>query len=115
MLALTELRSAAMAPPKPAEVDRSIEPSRRGTPRERTLSALPAELGRGERMNAAIKAFFGFEEEPPIVESAEPATQSKRELLTKPEQRSARERGAGELARDRLRGAAGPRDRPRRG
>ena len=92
VLALTELRSAAMAPPKPAEVDRSIEPTRRGTPRERTLAALPAELGRGERMNAAIKAFFGYEEEPPIVESAEPATQSKRELLTKPEQRSARER-----------------------
>src|SRR3954447_20656838 len=100
VLSLTELRSAAMAPPKPAEVDRTIEPTRRGTPRERTLSALrersrsarPGELGRGERMSAAIKAFFGYDEEPPIDESAEPATQSKRELLTKPEQRSARER-----------------------
>ena len=92
VLALTELRSAAMAPPKPAEVDRSIEPARRGSPRERTLAALPTELGRGERMSAAIKAYFGYEEESPIVESAEPATQSKRELLTKPEHRSARER-----------------------
>jgi MinD-like ATPase involved in chromosome partitioning or flagellar assembly len=91
VLALTELRSAAMAPPKPAEVDRTIE-TRRGTPRERTLAALPSELGRGERISATIKAFFGYDEEPPIVESAEPATQSKRELLTKPEQRSARER-----------------------
>jgi MinD-like ATPase involved in chromosome partitioning or flagellar assembly len=92
VLALTELRSAAMAPPKPAEVDRTVETARRGTPRERTLSALPAEMGRGERLSAAVKAFFGYEEEPPIVESAEPATQSKRELLTKPEQRSATER-----------------------
>jgi MinD-like ATPase involved in chromosome partitioning or flagellar assembly len=92
VLALTELRSAAMAPPKPAEVDRNIDVTRRGTPRERTLSALPSELGRGERFSAAVKAFFGYDEESPIVESAEPATQSKRELLTKPEQRSATER-----------------------
>jgi MinD-like ATPase involved in chromosome partitioning or flagellar assembly len=92
VLSLTELRSAAMAPPKPAEVVRTVEATRRGTPRERTLSALPTELGRGERMSAAIKAFFGYDEEPPIDESSEPGTQSKRELLTKPEQRSARER-----------------------
>jgi MinD-like ATPase involved in chromosome partitioning or flagellar assembly len=92
VLSLTELRSAAMAPPKPAEVDRTIETTRRGTPRERTLAALPAELGRGERLSAAMKAFFGYGEESPIDESAEPATQSKRELLTRPEQRSARER-----------------------
>jgi MinD-like ATPase involved in chromosome partitioning or flagellar assembly len=93
VLTLTELRSQAMAPPKPAEVDRRpIEPSRRGSPRERTLSALPSELSTGQRMSAAIKAFFGYEDEPPIDESAEPATQSKRDVLTKPEQRSARER-----------------------
>ena len=92
VLSLTELRSAAMAPPRPAEVDRTIETTRRGTPRERTRAALPPELGSGERVGAAIKAFFGYEEEPPIDESAEPATQSKRELLTKPQQRSARER-----------------------
>jgi MinD-like ATPase involved in chromosome partitioning or flagellar assembly len=93
VLTLTELRSRAMAPPKPAEVDRKpLEPSRRGSPRERTLAALPQELSRGERMGAAFKAFFGYEEEPPIVESPEPATQSKREVLTKPEHRSAADR-----------------------
>jgi MinD-like ATPase involved in chromosome partitioning or flagellar assembly len=92
VLALTELRSAAMAPPKPAEVDRTVETTRRGTPRERTLAALPEELSGSDRVGRAIKAFFGYEEEPPIVESPEPATQSKRELLTKPQQRSARER-----------------------
>jgi MinD-like ATPase involved in chromosome partitioning or flagellar assembly len=91
VLTLTELRSAAMAPPKPAEVDRRPQ-TRRGSPRERTLSALPQELSRGERMSAAIKAFFGYEDDAPIVESAEPATQNKRELLTRPEHRSARER-----------------------
>jgi MinD-like ATPase involved in chromosome partitioning or flagellar assembly len=92
VLALTELRSAAMAPPKPAEVDRMVETTRRGTPRERTLAALPEELSGSDRVGRAIKAFFGYEEEPPIDESPEPATQSKRELLTKPQQRSARER-----------------------
>ncbi|HEY6691986.1 MAG TPA: EsaB/YukD family protein [Solirubrobacteraceae bacterium] len=95
VLALTELRSAAMAPPKPAEVDRTVETTRRGTPRERTLAALPEELSGSDRVGRAIKAFFGYEEEPPIVESPEPATQSKRELLTKPQQRSARERARG--------------------
>jgi MinD-like ATPase involved in chromosome partitioning or flagellar assembly len=92
VLTLTELRSAAMAPPKPAEVDRTVETTRRGTPRDRTLAALPQELSKGERFSAAVKALFGYEEEPPIVESPEPATQSKRELLTKPENRSAGER-----------------------
>lgn len=51
-----------------------------------------ADEWRGERFSAAVKAFFGYEEEPPIDESPEPATQSKRELLTKSEQRSAGER-----------------------
>jgi MinD-like ATPase involved in chromosome partitioning or flagellar assembly len=92
VLTLTELRSAAMAPPKPAEVDRTVETTRRGTPRERTLATLPQELSKGERFSTALKALFGYEEEPPIVESPEPATQSKRELLTKPENRSAGER-----------------------
>jgi MinD-like ATPase involved in chromosome partitioning or flagellar assembly len=92
VLTLTELRSAAMAPPKPAEVDRRPEVQRRGSPRERTLATLPQELSKGERMSAAVKALFGYEEEPPIVESPEPATQNKRELLTKPENRTAGER-----------------------
>ena len=44
VLTLTELRSQAMAPPKPAEVLRRPE-TRRGTPRERTQAALPEALG----------------------------------------------------------------------
>lgn len=91
VLTLTELRSQAMAPPSPAEVGRRPE-QRRGTPRERTRAALPEALSRGQRMSAATKAFFGFEEEPPVFESAEPAATSNRETLTRPEQRSARER-----------------------
>jgi MinD-like ATPase involved in chromosome partitioning or flagellar assembly len=90
VLTLTQLRSAAMAPPKPAEQRRPEE--RRGTPRERTLAALPKELARGERLSLAAKAFFGMEPEPPITESPEPPTASNRELLTKPQQRSATER-----------------------
>jgi MinD-like ATPase involved in chromosome partitioning or flagellar assembly len=90
VLTLTELRSPAMAPPRPADV-RVPEP-RRGTPRERTLAALPEELTRGERFSAAMRAFFGYEVEEPVVESAEPRRPSKRELLTRPEHRSAMER-----------------------
>ena len=91
VLTLTEVRSQAMAPPKPAEVVRRPELSR-GTPRERTLAALPGELGTGQRLSLAMKAFFGYEPEPPITESPEPAAQSNREVLTKPEQRSAPDR-----------------------
>jgi MinD-like ATPase involved in chromosome partitioning or flagellar assembly len=90
VLTLTELRSAAMAPPKPAELRRPEE--KRGTPRQRTLSALPEELTRGQRLGMAAKAFFGYEPEPPLTESPEPAMPSNRELLTRPEQRSATER-----------------------
>jgi MinD-like ATPase involved in chromosome partitioning or flagellar assembly len=90
VLALTELRSAAMAPPKPAELRRPDV--RRGTPRERTRAALPEELTRGRRMSLALKAFFGYEAEPPLHESPDPAPPSNRELLTRPEQRSAGER-----------------------
>jgi MinD-like ATPase involved in chromosome partitioning or flagellar assembly len=90
VLTLTELRSAAMAPPRPAEHRRPTE--RRGTPRERTRSTLPEALTRGERISLAAKAYFGFEPEPPITESPEPASPSNREILTKPRQRSAGER-----------------------
>lgn len=91
VLTLTEIRSQAMAPPKPAEVVRRPEVSR-GTPRERTQAALPEELTTGQRFSLALKAFFGYEPEPPITESPEPATASKREVLSKPEQRSAPDR-----------------------
>jgi hypothetical protein len=91
VLTLTEIRSQAMAPPKPSEVVRRPE-VRRGTPRERTQAALPEELRGGQRLGAAIKAFFGYEPEPPITESPDPPPQSKREALTRPEHRSARDR-----------------------
>lgn len=90
VLALTEIRSQVMAPPSPAQAHRP-EP-RHGTPRERARAALPEALAKSSRLALATKAFFGYEEEPPIVESAEPRTASNRELLTRPEQRSAGER-----------------------
>jgi MinD-like ATPase involved in chromosome partitioning or flagellar assembly len=95
VLTLTEVRSSAMAPPSPAQASRrSVEP-RHGTPRERARLALPEELGSGARMNKSVKAFFGYEDEPPIVESAEPGAPSNRELLTRAEQRGPMERARG--------------------
>jgi MinD-like ATPase involved in chromosome partitioning or flagellar assembly len=91
VLTLTEIRSQAMAPPKPAEVVRRPD-VRRGTPRERTHAALPEELTTGQRLSLAMKAFFGYEPEPPITESPEPPVQNHREVLTRPEHRSAQDR-----------------------
>ena len=90
VLELTEVRSAAMAPPSPAR-ERVPEP-RRGTPSDRTRAALPEELTGGQRFSRAVSAFFGHEEEAPIYESAEPATPTNRDLLTRPEQRGAMDR-----------------------
>ena len=90
VLALTEVRPQAAAPPKPAETRRPEV--RRGTPRERTRATLPDELTKGQRFGAAVKAYLGYEEEPPIVESPVPAPESNRDVLTRPEQRSAGER-----------------------
>jgi MinD-like ATPase involved in chromosome partitioning or flagellar assembly len=94
VLTLTQVRSEAMAPPSPAQVHRGAprDEDLRGTPRERTRAALPEALGGGARMNLAVKAFFGYEEEPPIVESPDPRSPSNREVLTRPERRSAIER-----------------------
>jgi MinD-like ATPase involved in chromosome partitioning or flagellar assembly len=92
VLALTEIRSEAMAPPSPAQVARQAVQPRHGTPRERARLALPEELGGSARTGKAIKAFFGYEDEPPIVESAEPASPTNREVLTRPEHRSPMER-----------------------
>jgi MinD-like ATPase involved in chromosome partitioning or flagellar assembly len=90
VLALTQVRSREQAPPSPARAHRPQE--RRGTPRERARAVLPEELGSGERMGRAVKAFFGYEEEPPIVESPEPLTPTNREALTRPEHRSPMDR-----------------------
>ena len=90
VLTLTRLRSELQAPPVPRRVHRA-EP-RRGAPSERTAAALPERLTRGQRLSSALQAFFGHEPEPAVVESAAPPRTSSRELLTRPEQRGARER-----------------------
>jgi len=92
ILALTQLRSAAQAPPSPSRVNRPAEPPDRGTPRSRVEDVLPARLSSFERFGEATKAFFGHGAEPPILESAEPEKPSVREKLTKAEQPSAADR-----------------------
>jgi MinD-like ATPase involved in chromosome partitioning or flagellar assembly len=90
VLTLTHLRSERQAPPVPRSVHRP-EPHR-GSPRERTAAALPERLAGTQRMSLAIQAFFGHEPEEPVLESALPAGGSPRDVLTKPQQRSASER-----------------------
>jgi MinD-like ATPase involved in chromosome partitioning or flagellar assembly len=90
VLALTQLRSQAQAPPAPRAVHRP-EPGR-GTPRERTARALPERLRWDDRAWIATKAFLGYEPDEPLIESAEPLAPSARRVLTKPEARSPRER-----------------------
>lgn len=90
VLTLIEVRSQAQAPPAPARVHRPRE--QRGSPRELSDAALPEHLFPTERMMQATKAFFGYEAQAPLLESAEPAKPSKRDMLTKPEERSALER-----------------------
>ena len=91
VLTLTEVRSQAMAPPKPAAVGRRPE-VRRGTPRERTQAALPEELSGGQRFSLAMKAFFGYEPEPPITEAPDAPPPPKLEALTRPATRWAPDR-----------------------
>ena len=91
VLSLTELRSQAMAPPSPAQAcprrSSTRAAARRASgPRPRC----PRRSAAAERVGDAVKAFFGYEDEAPIVESSEPAAPSKREVLTKPEQRAGR-------------------------
>src|SRR4051794_16871220 len=90
VLTLTHLRSERQAPPVPRSVHRP-EPHR-GSPRERTTAALPERLAGTQRMSLAVQAFFGHEPEEPVLESALPAGGSPRDVLTKPQQRSASER-----------------------
>jgi MinD-like ATPase involved in chromosome partitioning or flagellar assembly len=92
VLALTQLRSAAQAPPSPRHVTRTEIERGPGTPRERTAAALPERMSWDERAWIATKAYFGSEPDEPLLESAEPLAPSARRLLTKPENRSARER-----------------------
>jgi MinD-like ATPase involved in chromosome partitioning or flagellar assembly len=90
VLSLTELRSDRAAPP-PARDAHRPEP-RRGSPAERTAAVLPERLGTAARLSLAVQALFGHEPEPPILESVTPPAASQREVLTKPQHRSASER-----------------------
>lgn len=90
VLTLTELRSERKAPPRPAQVHRPAP--RRGNPRERATAALPERVYRPRRLSLATQAFFGYEAEAPVLESAEPREPSKRERLTRPEERSPTQR-----------------------
>ena len=65
----------------------------------------------GSAFSLAFKAFFGYEPEPPITESPEP--RGPEQPRGADQARAAVGAGAleGELARERLRGAPGPRDR----
>ena len=90
VLTLTQIRSEAKAPPSPREVNRPRQ--RKGKPSDRTRSALPERLSGSARMSAAVQAFFGYEPEEPIVESAAPVDPSDRTRLTRAEHRSAGQR-----------------------
>lgn len=90
VLTLTELRSQAMAPPRPAGL--RGPPGRRELTRRRLSSVLPEYLSGPQRLSLSIQSFFGYEEEEPIVESAEPRRPSRREQLERAEQRSPMQR-----------------------
>ncbi len=90
VLTLTELRSQAMAPPRPAELRGPA--ARRELSRRRLSSVLPEYLSGPQRLSLSIQSFFGYEEEEPIVESAEPRRPSRREQLERAEQRSPMQR-----------------------
>ncbi len=91
VLVLSQLRSAAKAPPSPAAVRRAAAPAH-GSPQERTEHALPERLAAPRRLSLAIQAFFDHEPEEPVVESPEPPRPSKREVLTREKQRTPAER-----------------------
>ncbi len=90
VLVLSQLRSAAKAPPSPAAVRRAAPAH--GSPQERTEHALPERLAAPQRLSLAIQAFFDHEPEEPVVESPEPARPSKREVVTREKQRTPAER-----------------------
>ena len=85
VLTLSEVRSQAKAPPRPAE---QRKPRRRHGPlSERMETRLPERLGFFGRVSTATRAFFGYEDEEPVIESAAPPVQSAQERLSRPEQR----------------------------
>ena len=89
ILALTQLRSAAKAPPAPSRQRRPTPPASKLSPRQKVQSALPERLGTVSRMSESTKAFFGHGPEPEVVESSEPERTTARQKLTKTEEPSA--------------------------
>jgi MinD-like ATPase involved in chromosome partitioning or flagellar assembly len=85
VLTLSEVRSQAKAPPRPAELRKPR--AKHGPLSQRVETHLPARLDSFGRLALATKAFFGYEEEPAVIESAPPPVQSPQELLSRPEQR----------------------------
>jgi len=88
VLSLTE--RAAPPPPKLRAVP--VPHSDGATPRERTLEALPPRLSRGSRFWRSTKAFLDSPDPEPPDPKAEPPAPSSRELLTRPDAPSARQR-----------------------
>ena len=85
VLALTEIRSQAQAPPRPAELRKPRQ--KHGPLSRRMETQLPEQLDSFGRIALATKAFFGYEEGPAVIESAPPPVQSAQERLSRPEQR----------------------------
>ena len=63
-----------------------------GSPRQRAQTSLPQYLYPAERVRDAVKAFFGYEAEEPVLESTAPTEASTRERVTRAEERSPLER-----------------------
>jgi MinD-like ATPase involved in chromosome partitioning or flagellar assembly len=85
VLALTEVRSQAKAPPRPAELRKPR--AKHGPLSQRMETVLPTRVDWLGRLVLATKAFFGYEEEPVEIESAPPPVASAQERLSRPEQR----------------------------
>jgi MinD-like ATPase involved in chromosome partitioning or flagellar assembly len=85
VLTLTEVRPREQAPPRPAELRKPR--SKHGPLSERMRTLLPTRLDSLGRMTLATKAFFGYEEEPAVIESAPPPVESPQARLSRPEQR----------------------------
>ncbi len=90
VLTLTEVRPQEKAPPRPAEL-RKPRP-KHGPMSERMGTLLPERLDTLGRMSLTTKAFFGYEEEPAVIESAPPPVESAQARLSRPEERGPIER-----------------------
>ena len=90
VLTLTEVRPQEKAPPRPAELRKPR--AKHGPMSERMRTLLPTRLDPLGRLSLATKAFFGYEEEPAVIESAPPPVESAQARLSRPEQRGPIER-----------------------